>query len=62
MALIVKWIANIPFYFVLNPVFGWKYQMIEKMVSKRQKDKRHFLTFVFNLSTLYVQSAYTKFN
>ena len=24
---LVKWIENIPFYFILNPVFGWKYQM-----------------------------------
>ena len=26
---LVKWIANIPFYFVLNPVFGLEYRMLK---------------------------------
>lgn len=26
---LVKWIANIPFYFALNQIFGWKYRMIK---------------------------------
>lgn len=26
---LVKWIANIPFYFALNQIFGWEYRMIK---------------------------------
>lgn len=55
---LVKWIGNIPFYFVLNSDFRMEYQMMRQNIFEKRKRQTPKMTFVFVLSNNYFSCCF----
>ena len=56
---LVKWIGNIPFYFVLNSDFRMEYQMMRQNIFEKRKRQTPKMTFVFVLKGSFDPFLYT---